>query len=111
MPRARRLHRHRTKADFEGIGIGERTRWSQGQIIIEGEFTPVKHACASAPVPWASWDAWAETYALCRPAFIAWYATRHPGQEPGSELLFAAYQKGENPADVVIDRRSAPLAG
>lgn len=94
--------------DFEAIGIGERTRWSLGRISIEGEFVPASYA-EGPPLPcWPSWGEWARCYGLCRDAFLAWYAIRHPDQTPGAELLFAAYQRGENPGAIMIDRGPDP---
>jgi hypothetical protein len=57
---------------------------------------------------WGSWQEWAEVYALCRRDFLQWYSIRHPGQTPGAELPFAAYQRGQNLEDVVIDRGPDP---
>ena len=95
----RRRRRHPLPTDWGAIGLGERLRWGLG--IISMEF-------------WDSWQEWARCYQACREPFLAWYAERPTGHPPYSELLFEAYQKGLDPADVAIDQGPDPrrlLAG
>ena len=110
MPRKRLTGKTRTPTDFRAIGKGERVRWGLGQVLVDGECSPARECEESTQTVtvWPSWQAWAETYALCRPAYLAWFADRFPTREPGAELLFAAYQRGEDPGAVIIPRGPDP---
>ena len=96
-------------SSFGEVTLGERVRWDLGLIIIESEFTPIHNAGGTPNEAWPSWGTWAESYAVCREDYLDFYHRRHGRDEvPGSELLFSAYQRGENPADVVIPQRPDP---
>ncbi len=99
---------------FEDIDRGERVRWALGQILVRGDVTLNKDSGGVLPHLWPSWRSWADCYRACRPAFLRWYNERPTEHPPYSELLFEAYQKGQNPADVVMPRPPDPrrlLAG
>jgi len=100
----------RPVANFESIDAGERIRWALGEVLIKGEVTPMKYSERGLPPLWPSWKGWAAVYASVREEYLAWYHQRHGQDEvPGAELLCAAYQRGENPAEVQVtlpaDRR------
>lgn len=109
MPTTRRRRRwHPAPSNFEAVGLRERLDWGLGSIRIEGEIVRARYAQGS-PLPcWPSWEAWASCYARCREDFLRHYAIRHTDETPGAELRFAAYQRGEDPGAVVIDRGPDP---
>jgi hypothetical protein len=85
--------------DFSAIGIGERLRWLGGRVVVSGSYTPALGTeGGSSVVVWPSWAAWAETYRVCREAFLEHCGSRHPHRTPGSELLFAAFKSGGDSA-------------
>lgn len=93
MPTTRRRRtRHPLPADFASIGLGERVRWSLGDVLLEADVTPIDNPESVQPTVWPSWKAWAEVYGRCRADFLA--SRRHPDRVPASELLYEAYQRG-----------------
>jgi hypothetical protein len=102
--------RPRTPTTFQAIPAAERIRWGLGQVLVGGEYVGVESGAdvAQPPTIWPSWQAWAQTYARCREAYLAWWAQRFPDREPGAEALYRAYERGENPGSLVTDRGPGP---
>jgi len=89
--------------DFRAITLAERTRWGLGLVLIKDSFTPAKWHEGGQPYLWPTWASWAQTYAAVRDAYLGHYYQRHgPDERPGSEYLYAAFERGENPGDVIV---------
>ena len=54
---------------------------------------------------WPSWEAWAETYARCREAFLAHLAQRPHLPAPDSERLYLAILDGRDLEEVLQELR------
>jgi hypothetical protein len=111
MPRKMRegKQRRETSLTFEDIGLDERARWNLGIVLIRGEFTPVQFPGGSQPRLWPSWKAWAASYRNVRAQYLAGFYERHQQDEmPGAELLYAAYERGEDPGEVEVPKPVDP---
>ena len=100
------LRKRTGRAHFNTIGPGERVRWGLGLVLTRSNYTPPQSSEDPLPV-WPSWAAWAETYGQARGAWLAHHAERFD-TPPASELLYAAFQRGDDPDAVELPREADP---
>ncbi|HLF76653.1 MAG TPA: hypothetical protein VJB57_04110 [Dehalococcoidia bacterium] len=106
MPPRRRIVTRKRRFSLDSLGGLELQRWGLGGPLIEGKWTPspLEQEGPYPRVVWASWAELFETYELLRDEYLAYYEDRrrHLNPVPHIELLYQAWRRGEDPADVVL---------